>query len=183
MTKNDPLTLTTKLEENLLHLRERFVHSEDFIMEYLHLQDEEAYIVYIETIIDKKLVQERILNPLKESRINYRDEKQPLPLVKETNSMKEITQSLLEGSCIVLSKDSDLAYVFNVPFSNDRKVKEPETEGIIRGAHDGFVESLSTNISLIRKRIHNSNLKVKYFSIGNDSHTKVALIYLDHIAK
>ncbi|WP_404432276.1 spore germination protein [Sutcliffiella horikoshii] len=182
MTKNDPLTLTTKLEENLLHLRERFVHSEDFIMEYLHLQDEEAYIVYIETIIDKKLVQERILEPLKESRISYRDEKRPLPLVKETNSLKEITQSLLEGSCIVLSKDCDLAYVFDVPFSNERKVKEPETEGIIRGAHDGFVESLSTNISLIRKRIHNPNLKVKYFSIGNDSHTKVGLIYLDHIA-
>ncbi|UAL48735.1 spore germination protein [Sutcliffiella horikoshii] len=182
MTKNDPLTLTTKLEENLLHLRERFVHSEDFIMEYLHLQDEEAYIVYIETIIDKKLVQERILEPLKESRISYRDEKRSLPLVKETNSLKEITQSLLEGSCIVLSKDCDLAYVFDVPFSNDRKVKEPETEGIIRGAHDGFVESLSTNISLIRKRIHNPNLKVKYFSIGNDSHTKVGLIYLDHIA-
>ncbi|WP_404449461.1 spore germination protein [Sutcliffiella horikoshii] len=182
MTKNDSLILTTNLEENLLHLRERFVHSEDFIMEYLHLQNEDAYLVYIETIIDKQLVQEKILQPLKENRNRYTNEKQPLPLVKETNSIKEITKSLLEGSCVVLSSDTDLAAIFEVPISNGRKVKEPETEGIIRGPHDGFVESLATNISLIRKRIHNPNLKVKYFSIGNDSQTKVGLIYLDHIA-
>lgn len=182
MTKNNSLILTTNLEENLLLLRERFVDSEDFIMEYLQLHTEDAYLVYIETIIDKQLVQEKILQPLKENRNRYTDEKQPLPLVKETNSLKEITQSLLEGSCIVLSRDTDLAAIFEVPISNGRKVKEPETEGIIRGPHDGFVESLSTNISLIRKRIHNPNLKVKYFSIGNDSQTKVGLIYLDHIA-
>ncbi|KPB04037.1 spore germination protein [Bacillus sp. CHD6a] len=182
MTNNDPLILTTKLEENLFHLRERFVHSEDFIMEYLHLQGKESYLVYIETIIDKKLVQKRVLEPLKESGISNNDEKQALSLVKESNSIKELTQRLLEGCCIVLSQNSDLAYIFEVPVFSERPIKEPETEGIIRGAHDGFVESLSTNISLIRKRIHNPKLKVKYIYVGNDSHTKIGLIYLDHIA-
>lgn len=65
---------------------------------------------------------------------------------------------------------------------NARKIAEPESETVIRGAHEGFVEPLSTNIYLIRKRLQNPKLKIKYFSIGNDSHTKVAMIYLDHLA-
>ncbi len=174
--KNDPLVLTTKLEENLLHIREAFVHTEDFIMESLHRYDEEAYLLYIDTIIDKKIVEEKIIKPFSET--GYATQ----ALVKETNSMKEVERYLLQGNCVLLNRNSNLAQVFEVSSIKTRDISEPATEGVIRGSHEGFIESLSTNISLIRKRLHNSNLKIKYFTVGNESHTKVCMIYLDHIA-
>lgn len=178
----EPLVLTTKLEENLLHVRAMFVDTEDLIMESLHRFNMEAYLLYIETIIDKKLVEDIIVKPMQEADLKVEKGVFPQALVEETNSIKELRKSLLQGKCILLKKDSDLAQIFNAQSFKARNITEPATEGVIRGSHEGFVESLKTNISLIRKRLHNSNLKIKYFTIGNDSHTKVGMIYLDHIA-
>lgn len=96
--------------------------------------------------------------------------------------MKEITSRLLNGNCVLLKRGTDLLLVFEAAAFESRSIKEPASEGVIRGSHDGFIESLSTNISLIRKRLQNPKLKIKYFTIGTESNTKVAMIYLDHIA-
>lgn len=179
---NDPLVLTTKLEENLLQVRTKFVDTEDLIVESLHRFNMDAYLLYIETIIDKKLVEDKIVKPMLELDFPTEKELFPQALVQETNSIKETVESILQGKCILLKKDSDLAQIFDASSFKARNITEPATEAVIRGSHEGFVESMTTNISLIRKRLRNSNLKIKYFTIGNDSHTKVGMIYLDHIA-
>ncbi|CAG9620520.1 spore germination protein [Sutcliffiella rhizosphaerae] len=175
----DSDVFTDKLEENLFFLREHFVHSEDFILDYAPLQNEEAYLVYIETIVDKKTIEERIIKPMN---IGSMEMKLAETFILETNSVKEITKRLLEGSCVLVRHRTDLLLVFDAKSPTSRNIKEPETEGVIRGSHEGFIEPLSTNIALIRKRVHNQNIKIKYFTIGFESNTKVAIIYLDHIA-
>ncbi|WP_397346722.1 spore germination protein [Paenibacillus polymyxa] len=39
-----------------------------------------------------------------------------------------------------------------------RAVSEPTTQTVVRGPKEGFVESLFTNISLVRRRIKSSDL-------------------------
>ena len=63
-----------------------------------------------------------------------------------------------------------------------RQVSEPTSQTVIRGPKDSFVESLSTNQSLIRRRIRNKNLYFEEFIIGNETKTKINLVYVKGIA-
>ena len=63
-----------------------------------------------------------------------------------------------------------------------RQVSEPTSQTVIRGPKDSFVESLSTNQSLIRRRIRNKNLYFEEFIIGHETKTKIHLVYVKGIA-
>ena len=63
-----------------------------------------------------------------------------------------------------------------------RQVAEPTSQTVIRGPKDSFVESISTNQSLIRRRIRNKNLYFEEFIIGHETKTKVNLVYVKGIA-
>ncbi len=60
-----------------------------------------------------------------------------------------------------------------------RSTEEPEGDRVMRGSRDGFVETLIFNTALIRRRIRNPALTMKYFSIGEDSKTDVALCFME----
>ena len=73
-------------------------------------------------------------------------------------------------------------YVVDVTAVNKRSILEPENETVIRGAHDGFIEHLMTNLFLVRKRLMNPNLVVRYYQIGKATNTKLALLYMQDLA-
>lgn len=59
-----------------------------------------------------------------------------------------------------------------------RSVDEPEKEKTLRGAKDGFTESMMENVCLIRRRIRDNNLIFKVFNVGKVSKTDVSLVYM-----
>lgn len=63
-----------------------------------------------------------------------------------------------------------------------RGIEEPEKEKTLRGAKDGFNESIMNNLGLIRRRIRDNRLIFKYHMIGAKSKTDVALCYMKGIA-
>jgi len=62
-----------------------------------------------------------------------------------------------------------------------RAINEPTTEPVVRGPKDGFVESLSINASLIRRRIRSSRLKLELFKIGSLTQTSIGVFYIQGI--
>ncbi|MEG1415066.1 MAG: spore germination protein, partial [Clostridium sp.] len=59
-----------------------------------------------------------------------------------------------------------------------RSTQEPEKEKVLRGAKDGFVETIVFNTALIRRRIRDPKLIFEMFSVGELSRTDVAIGYL-----
>ncbi len=59
-----------------------------------------------------------------------------------------------------------------------RAVEEPEKEKTLRGAKDGFTETLMANIGLIRRRIRDKNLIFKAYNVGSAGKNDVALAYM-----
>lgn len=59
-----------------------------------------------------------------------------------------------------------------------RATEEPENDKVMRGARDGFVETLIFNTAMIRRRIRSPDLIVEYHSVGELSKTDVSIIYL-----
>ena len=63
-----------------------------------------------------------------------------------------------------------------------RSVSEPESDRVMRGARDGFVETLIFNTALIRRRIRDPRLRVVYKNIGSMSKTDIAIVYIEGVA-
>lgn len=63
-----------------------------------------------------------------------------------------------------------------------RGIEEPSKEKSLRGSKDGFVESMMTNIALIRRRIRDNNLIFKVFCIGEITKTDVSMAYMKNKA-
>ena len=61
-----------------------------------------------------------------------------------------------------------------------RSVEEPDNDKVLRGSHEGFVETLIFNTALIRRRIRDRNLTMEIHQVGVKSHTDVVLCYLEN---
>ena len=59
-----------------------------------------------------------------------------------------------------------------------RSVQEPSKEQSLRGAKDGFVESMMTNIALIRRRIRDNDLIFKVYNIGEKTKSDTSMVYM-----
>ena len=60
-----------------------------------------------------------------------------------------------------------------------RGIEEPDTSKVLRGSHDGFVESIMKNAALLRRRIRDPQLTLEGLEVGGRSHADVALCYLE----
>lgn len=59
-----------------------------------------------------------------------------------------------------------------------RSVEEPDTDRVLRGSHDGFVETLVFNTALIRRRIRSPQLTMDIQQVGAVSKTDVVVCYM-----
>ena len=64
-----------------------------------------------------------------------------------------------------------------------RSIQEPASQVVIRGPHEGFTESISTNIAMVRRIIKSPDLWVETMKIGKVTKTDVSIMYLNGIAK
>lgn len=61
-----------------------------------------------------------------------------------------------------------------------RSVDEPDTDRVMRGPHDGFVETLVFNTALVRRRIRDPRLTMEISQIGDVSATDVVMCYMEN---
>jgi stage V sporulation protein AF len=63
-----------------------------------------------------------------------------------------------------------------------RGPEEPDVERVVRGARDGFVETIIFNTALTRRRVRDRSLRMEYMSIGRRSKTDICISYIEDIA-
>ncbi|WP_043929885.1 spore germination protein [Bacillus sp. EB01] len=63
-----------------------------------------------------------------------------------------------------------------------RGPEEPDTERVVRGSRDGFVETIVFNTALIRRRVRDRTLRMKYMQVGRRSKTDMVICYIEDIA-
>ena len=97
-------------------------------------------------------------------------------------SVDEVITAMLNGSIAIAIKSCSFMITIEMGNTQYRQVSEPTSQTVIRGPKDSFVESLSTNQSLIRRRIRNKNLYFEEFIIGHETNTKINLVYVKGIA-
>ncbi|MBO8172157.1 MAG: spore germination protein [Bacillaceae bacterium] len=88
---------------------------------------------------------------------------------------------VLDGELLLYFDDLKAAYTIDISKHPQRKPEEASTEAIIKGPRDNFVEELSVNIGLIRKRYRSNRLKCRQYTLGKRTKTKIAVMYDEDI--
>lgn len=182
-TENHPLFPNPQL--NYQHIKKHLNYSDDLIKKTIYTSDYPLTILYIETMIDSSILQEKLFQPLllREERMNSQHIQQQIQLDHTSiSTIQDAVQNLLQGAAIVCFPKNNTCLSFDVKSTSMRSIMEPTTEKVIRGSHDGFIENLNTNINIMRNRIVNPNLTISYFNVGKESTSKVAMLHLKGVA-
>ncbi|WP_338470148.1 spore germination protein [Niallia sp. XMNu-256] len=102
--------------------------------------------------------------------------------VKPIRSIDELVDEVLSGLMVVVIEGYDQALVVDVRSYPGRTPMEPDTEKVIRGSRDGFVENIILNTALTRRRIRDENLRFEIMRISERGKTDIAIGYIDGIA-
>ncbi len=105
----------------------------------------------------------------------------PYVEVNTVKNIEEITVSVLSGMTALLIDGFDSAIMIDSRTYPQRQTAEPEKDKVMRGSKDGFVETMISNLGLVRRRIRNPNLTVKPFLVGEITKTDVAVVYMDNL--
>ena len=95
---------------------------------------------------------------------------------------EKLVTSVLSGVIALVCEQFPEAIMIDARTYPLRGVQEPEDDKVLRGAHDGFVETLVFNTALIRRRIRDSRLTMEIHTIGKKSKTDVVLSYMTGVA-
>lgn len=102
--------------------------------------------------------------------------------VDRVTSLDLIVDKVLSGLIAVVMEGQNTAFVIDVRSYPGRQPEEPDTEKVVRGSRDGFVENIILNTALTRRRIRDERLRFEMLKVGERSKTDVALGYLEDVA-
>lgn len=149
-------------------------------------------ILYFTTLIDHNKM-ERVflpyLNECEEQKdhsldVDYFIDNLPLEDGIRTQDVKEIEEKIHLGYVLITFENtSQECLLVNVSNLSEgvRKTNETENEFSVTGPKLGFVESLDTNILLLRSKLKSPLLTTEEFVLGTLSKTRVTIVYLEGI--
>lgn len=104
----------------------------------------------------------------------------PYVEVEVSAELKKVCTDVLSGISALIVEGFTEVILLDTRTYPQRSTSEPDNDKVLRGSRDGFVETLINNTALIRRRIRDTNLTVKAYSVGTQSHTDVAVIYMEN---
>ena len=99
--------------------------------------------------------------------------------VTVSKEVNDLVTSVFQGKTLLLVDGLTGAALIDCKEYPCRGVDEPPDGKVLRGSHDGFIESLVPNMALLRRRIRDPNLTLESVQLGDRSHTDVILCYLE----
>lgn len=151
-----------------------------------------AVIVYTGGLVNTDIIDRDILKPLM---LQVEEDLKQIPDVGDYLCKKYITMSstsievdinnvvsgIKRGKTVILVENYCNFIIVDTAEGNYRSVTDPENESSTRGPRDGFIESLETNISILRRRIKDKHFMIENFTVGRRSQTDLAVLYIDDV--
>ncbi|MFD0587895.1 spore germination protein [Paenibacillus sp. GCM10027627] len=198
-TKETALTpLSPSLQANVHAIFTRFGGSSDLVVRLFRSDaapHRELALLYINGLVDADAINESVLAPMMSLSLPpYMDDKGDgllesfracvvsIGAVKEIVTLEAALQNMADGLCLILADGSAMGLMACVGGGNQRPVGIAQTQTVIRGPQNSFVEDIETNMSLIRRIIRSSDLHVQKHKIGRQTQTNVAVLHIDGIA-
>lgn len=102
--------------------------------------------------------------------------------VDKVSTMSEVLMKSMAGASALFVENETQALVIDAKNYPQRGPEESETEKVVRGSKDGFIETLLTNVTLVRRRLRDPRLKLEITKVGRRTQTDVCVAYINDIA-
>ncbi len=178
--------LSTRYEENLDRIERllRYGQSFDIVRRCIAIGEDEITFYFIDGFMKDDTMQKVMLGFMNldgtgDARTFI---KKNLPYVEVdlARNFEHLHLAFSSGATIVFgSAFGDEAVIIDTRTYPSRSISEPDTDRVMQGAKDGFVETLVFNTALIRRRIRDPRLTMKYINTGGNTKTDVVICYLD----
>lgn len=184
-----------KVKDNIDYVKKTLDSPDDLKIRTITLSNSSipCAFLYIEGIVDEQSIHESVLGNL-ENIENVPNE--PFALltliyskqialndVTKEHDLENIIIALLSGQTILFIDGVQVALAVETIGGNTRQIEEPLTETLIRGPRSGFVETLQTNLALIRREAKDPNIRFKTSYGGKRTKKRIVIAYVDGIAQ
>ena len=179
--------LCQSLDDNLIAIRTSCSNTADLLAKELTVDGLSLELLTVEGMCDTGNLCKLILDPLSGLRL---EEKTPDGFLKwargsllgseqrEIRTLEELFPAIMSGFAVILIDGAEIGLALGVQGFDFRSVEEPSSNVNIKGSHEGFVEVIRVNMSMIRRRIKSPELVFEMMQIGSRSRTDVCIAYM-----
>ncbi|AYV71561.1 spore germination protein [Bacillus sp. PK3-056] len=184
--------VSSHLDENVGYLKEELGVGQNFDM--IHLDVEYAGIRMAMFLVDG-LVKDDILHLLMKFLAKVKKEELRKDVLKKllstyipyieistVDDLNKVVDNVLSGPTALLIDGIDEVLLIDARTYPVRGPQEPDTERVVRGSRDGFVETIVFNTALTRRRIRDRTLRMEFMQVGRRSKTDIVICYIGDIA-
>ncbi len=173
-----------KTLDQILNVEENF----DIIKREMEINSQSIVMYYVDGFVTAAIMQKLMMHLTtikdfgngKEGSVNqFIKTGVPSVEVDGVYDFDTIVTMVLSGCSAILAQGfGNGAVIVDARSYPARVTEEPGNDKVMRGARDGFVETLIFNTAMIRRRIRDPRLTVKYLSVGERSKTDISVVYL-----
>jgi spore germination protein len=179
--------ISKEVDKNVNYLKEILKDNSDIVYREFYMGKWKAAFVYIDGMGDKLLLDQFVMIPLMKNANDLRDAEEMKDKILTISDLREVDDfskgidAMLSGDTLMMLEGINKAYVIATRFWPARGVSEPSGETVVRGAREGFTETIRFNTALIRRRIRDTRLKVVSSTLGVRSKTDVVVMYISDL--
>lgn len=161
----------------LTEIKKELTDIDDAVFKDFQTREGLITVVYLSSLIDPLILHKAIILPL------VNDQKEVLKSfdIMDGVNKQKLIMSIVNGDSIIFHHEKQQYLQANTFSPPERAISPSEMESSVIGPQDAFTESLKTNLSLIKRRIHQTGLKTKDFTIGQETNTKISVMYIEHL--
>ncbi|WP_123040377.1 spore germination protein [Cohnella candidum] len=178
---------TEAIEWTADSIRDLFRNSADFKMEKYAFGNEtgeqRVYLMYAEGLADTRSMNQYVL-PRLESMLSLSPFDCEFNKTLELDRIErpqDIVLKVFSGQLVIYFENDNRVFSLNIANPPVRSPEESNAEISIKGPRDGFVEDVTTNVALVRRRLRTASLCHESFTLGRRSQSRAALLYMEDI--
>lgn len=193
------IELSRDIDSNVQNFKNILGSSPDIVVREFDLGGSKRIrgaLVYIEGLANIETIESNLLKPLMYDK-NYTSQNDmaiEIDLdyiynhlisfgdVKKVSMLNDSVKYILSGETALIVDAEQECLLISAKKWEKRAIEEPATENVVRGPREGFIETMRTNTSMLRRIIKNPKLRFDPMEIGEQTTTRVAIAYIDGIA-
>ena len=106
-----------------------------------------------------------------------------IPQAKLENRLSVLVEQIVGGMTALIVDGSTDALLLETRGFEKRQIQRTISESVVIGSQEGFVESLRTNITLMRRYVQSPSLITEMTTVGTSVPTRIALLYMKGVAR
>ncbi|MPM09262.1 Spore germination protein B1 [bioreactor metagenome] len=194
MNKNsEDNLLSDSFDKNIQTVSSLFEDVDILRIKYIennHDKNQKYCIIFCDGMVNASIINESIIKPLMLSCVSVKSKDMLDTIVtqiiqigkmEKTNKINDVVEAIAGGDTILFVDGTEQALILNAKGFQTRSITEPDNEKNLNGPREGFTESLMLNLSMIRRKVLTSDLKMKYYSLGQRTNTKACICYMKGI--